>query len=73
MSNIVYVPTLVSLLGGTRSIHVRRLGRGSGNSGVAIEIGSFALLSLLIWLNIRGLAAEKLLVNMAALGTLSSV
>jgi amino acid transporter len=39
--------------------------------GTAIEIGSFGLLALLIWLNIRGLAAEKLFVNAAALGTLS--
>ena len=69
MANIVYVPTLVVSSVGLSAYMFGASGEALATHGVAIEIGSFALLSLLIWLNIRGLAAEKLLVNVAALGT----
>lgn len=69
MANIVYVPTLVVSSVGLAAYMFGASGSALANQGVAIEIGSFGLLSLLIWLNIRGLAAEKQLVNVAALGT----
>jgi amino acid transporter len=69
MANIVYVPTLVVSSVGLAAYMFGASGNTLATHGVAIEIGSFALLSILIWLNIRGLAAEKLLVNVAALGT----
>jgi amino acid transporter len=40
------------------------------NDGVAVELASFGLLALLIGLSIRGMVAEKWLVNLAAVGTL---
>jgi len=69
MANIVYVPTLVVSSVGLAAYMFGASGAALADSGLAIEIGSFGLLSILIWLNIRGLAAEKLLVNVAALGT----
>jgi glutamate:GABA antiporter len=69
MSNVVYVPTLVVSSVGLAAYMFGASGSTLASQGVAIEIGSFGLLALLIWLNIRGLAAEKLLVNVAALGT----
>jgi amino acid transporter len=69
MANIVYVPTLVVSSVGLAAYMFGASGNALATNGLAIEIGSFGLLSLLIWLNIRGLAAEKLLVNLAALGT----
>jgi len=69
MANIVYVPTLVVSSVGLAAYMFGASGEALATHGVAIEIGSFGLLVLLIWLNIRGLAAEKLLVNVAALGT----
>jgi amino acid transporter len=69
MANIVYVPTLVVSSVGLAAYMFGASGNGLANHDLAIEIGSFGLLALLIWLNIRGLAAEKLLVNVAALGT----
>ncbi len=69
MANVVYVPTLVVAAVGLAAYMFGASGHALANHGVAIEICSFGLLSLLIWLNIRGLAAEKLLVNVAALGT----
>jgi len=38
--------------------------------GTAVEMASFGLLALLIGLSIRGMIAEKWLVNLAAIGTL---
>jgi amino acid transporter len=70
MANIVYVPTLIVSAVGLAAYMFGVSGTALADHGFAIEIGSFVLLSLLIWLNIRGLAAEKLLVNTAALGTL---
>jgi glutamate:GABA antiporter len=70
MSNIVYVPTLIVSSVGLAAYMFGVSGTILANNGFAIEIGSFVLLALLIWLNIRGLAAEKLLVNTAALGSL---
>jgi glutamate:GABA antiporter len=69
MANIVYVPTLVVSSVGLAAYMFGASGNALADHGAAIEAGSFALLWLLIWLNIRGLAAEKLLVNAAALGT----
>ncbi|MGD0493221.1 MAG: APC family permease [Steroidobacteraceae bacterium] len=69
MANIVYVPTLVVSSVGLAAYMFGASGNALATHGVAIEVGSFGLLALLIWLNIRGLAAEKLLVNVAALGT----
>ncbi len=69
MANIVYVPTLVVSSVGLAAYMFGASGNALASHGASIEIGSFGLLSLLIWLNIRGLAAEKLLVNVAALGT----
>jgi glutamate:GABA antiporter len=71
MANIVYVPTLVVSSVGLGAYMFGASGSTLASHGVAIEIGSFGLLSLLIWLNVRGLAAEKWLVNAAALGTLT--
>ena len=71
MANIVYVPTLVVSSAGLAAYMFGASGNALASHGAAIEIGSFGLLALLIWLNIRGLAAEKLFVNAAALGTLS--
>lgn len=69
MANIVYVPTLVVSAVGLAAYMFGASGKDLAGHGLAIEMGSFGLLSLLIWLNVRGLAAEKLLVNLAALGT----
>jgi amino acid transporter len=69
MANVVYVPTLVVSSVGLAAYVFGASGSALASQGVAIEMGSFGLLSLLIWLNVRGLAAEKLLVNVAALGT----
>jgi amino acid transporter len=71
MANIVYVPTLVVSSAGLAAYLFGASGNALASHGAAIEIGSFGLLAVLIWLNIRGLAAEKLFVNAAALGTLS--
>ncbi len=70
MANIVYVPTLIVSSVSLAAYMFGISGTALANDGFAIEIGSFVLLAFLIWLNIRGLAAEKLLVNTAALGTL---
>jgi glutamate:GABA antiporter len=69
MSNVVFVPTLVVSSVSLAAYMFGASGSALASQGVAIEIGSFGLLAFLIWLNIRGLAAEKLLVNVAALGT----
>jgi glutamate:GABA antiporter len=69
MANIVFVPTLIVSSVGLAAYMFGASGIALASHDVAIEIGSFGLLSLLIWLNIRGLAAEKLLVNVAAVGT----
>ncbi len=71
MANIVYVPTLVVSSVGLAAYMFGASGNALAGHDAAIEAGSFGLLALLIWLNIRGLAAEKLLVNAAALVTLS--
>jgi glutamate:GABA antiporter len=70
MANIVYVPTLIVSSVALAAYMFGVSGTALASHGFAIEIGSFVLLALLIWLNVRGLAAEKLLVNTAALGTL---
>jgi glutamate:GABA antiporter len=70
MANIVYVPTLIVSSVSLAAYMFGVSGSALANDGFAIEIGSFVLLAFLIWLNVRGLAAEKLLVNTAALGTL---
>jgi glutamate:GABA antiporter len=70
MANIVYVPTLIVSSVALAAFMFGVSGTALANDSFAIEIGSFVLLALLIWLNVRGLAAEKLLVNTAALGTL---
>jgi amino acid transporter len=72
MANIVYVPTLVVSSVGFAAYMFGASGDALATHRLAIELGSFGLLSILIWLNIRGLAAEKLLVNTAALGTLTA-
>jgi amino acid transporter len=72
MANIVYVPTLIVSSVGFAAYMFGASGDTLASHDVAIEIGSFVLLALLIWLNVRGLATEKLLVNAAALGTLTA-
>jgi glutamate:GABA antiporter len=71
MANIVYVPTLIVSSVGLAAYMFGASGDALASHGAAIEMGSFGLLAVLIWLNIRGLAAEKWLVNAAALGTLT--
>lgn len=70
MANIVYVPTLAISSVGLAAYMFGISGPTLAGHDGAIESGALALLALLIWLNIRGLKAEKRLVNAAALGTL---
>lgn len=73
MANIVYVPTLIVSSVGFAAYLLGGSDAALADHSGAIETGAFALLALLIWLNIRGLGAEKWLVDAAALGTLLAV
>ena len=70
MSNVVYVPALiVSSVGLGAYVFIGGVGT-LPTDGLVVELGSFLLLALLVALSIRGLVAEKWLVNAAAAGTL---
>jgi amino acid transporter len=70
MANVVYIPTLIVSSVGFVAYLFGASGKGLAANGVAIEAGSLGLLLLVIWLNVRGLASQKWLVNLAAIGTL---
>ena len=70
MSNVVYVPALIVSSVGLGAFAFMGQGAALPTDGFVVELGSFVLLGLLVALSIRGLVAEKWLVNAAALGTL---
>jgi glutamate:GABA antiporter len=70
MSNVVYVPALIVSSVGLAAFAFMGDGATLPTDGLGVELGSFVLLALLVALSIRGLVAEKWLVNAAALGTL---
>ena len=70
MANVVYVPTLIVSAVGLAFYAFGDRGIALGGNGTLIECASFGVLLLLVGLNIRGLAVEKWLVDLAALGTL---
>jgi amino acid transporter len=70
MANIVYVPTLIVSSAGFIAYLFGASGTRLAANGLAVEAGSFGLLMVVIWLNVRGLASQKWLVNVAAIATL---
>ncbi len=70
MANAVYVPTLIVSSIGLGAFAFMDGHAAIPSDGVAVEMASFGLLALLIGLSIRGMVAEKWLVNLAAVGTL---
>jgi amino acid transporter len=70
MANAVYVPTLIVSSIGLGAFAFMGQHSVIPNDGVAVETAAFGLLALLIGLSIRGMVAEKWLVNLAAVGTL---
>ena len=70
MANAVYVPTLIVSSVGLGAFAFMDLHAAIPSDGLAVEIAAFGLLALLIGLSIRGMVAEKWLVNLAAIGTL---
>jgi amino acid transporter len=70
MANAVYVPTLIVSSIGLGAFAFMDPHSVIPNDGVAVEMASFGLLAMLIGLSIRGMVAEKWLVNFAAIGTL---
>jgi glutamate:GABA antiporter len=70
MANAVYVPTLIVSSIGLGAFAFMDQHSVIPSDGMAVEMASFGLLALLIGLSIRGMIAEKWLVNLAAIGTL---
>jgi amino acid transporter len=70
MSNVVYVPTLIVAAVGLALYAFGDRGAELAGNAAVIEVASFGVLLVLVGVNIRGLALEKYLVNMAAIGTL---
>ena len=70
MANAVYVPTLIVSSIGLGAFAFMDQHSVIPSDGIAVEMASFGLLALLIGLSIRGMIAEKWVVNLAAIGTL---
>ena len=70
MSNVVYVPTLIVSGVGLAFYVLGERGVALAGNATLVEFASFGVLLVLVGLNVRGLAIEKWLVDLAALGTL---